>query len=408
MPDSDIRGNLKFEIIACDSSNRARTGLLHTPHGVIETPAFMPVGTAATIKGLTQDQLENLGVQILLANTYHLYLRPGHEIVREAGGLHGFMSWPHPILTDSGGFQVMSLRELRRLSEDGVWFRSHLDGASHFLSPERAIEIQLALGADIIMVLDQCIEYPSSYQATRRAGDLTGRWARRAKEYYAKAWNARPPESQGRLGAPTDPVPRAGNPSHVPALFGIVQGGIEKNLRLQSAEEIISIGFEGYAVGGLAVGEPKAEMYEMAEYTAGLLPLDGPRYLMGVGTPRDLVECVAHGFDMFDCVMPTRNARNAMAFTSEGRVAIRNSRYAHDEKPLDPACECPTCARYSRRYLRHLFHAGEMLGPILATQHNVYFYLDSMRRIREAIGSGTFEGLLSRVRAGDPDGIPSS
>jgi len=421
---------LRFEITARDTSTGARAGLLHTPHGTFETPAFMPVGTAASVKGLTQDQLEALGVQILLANTYHLYLRPGHEVIREAGGLHRFMGWPRPLLTDSGGFQVMSLKDLRRITEEGVWFRSHLDGSSHFLSPEKAMEIQLALGADIIMILDECIEYPANREAIRRAVELTGRWAHRAKQYYLGAgdWalealgsrvgieqETRHPFESARNSAAVisvDPNAQALVPSPpasaVPALFGIVQGGVEKDLRRLSAEQMIEIGFGGYAIGGLAVGEPKEEMYEVAEYTAQLLPADRPRYLMGVGTPRDLVEAAARGIDMFDCVLPTRNARNGMAFTSEGRVVIKNARYARDEKPLDPACGCPSCRRYSRHYIRHLFQAGEMLGPILATQHNIYFYLDTLCKIREAIASGTFASLLARVRTGNPDGIPLS
>ncbi len=361
---------IKFEILAEDKATRARAGLLHTPHGVIETPVFMPVGTGGTVKGMTQDQLEALGVQILLGNTYHLYLRPGHELIREAGGLHRFMSWPHPILTDSGGFQVMSLKSLGRVTEDGVCFRSHLDGSSHFLSPERAVEIQLALGSDIMMCLDECVEYPASRETLERSVNLTTRWAKRAK-----------------AAAERD------------TLFGIVQGGTEKDLRRQSAEALLELDFEGYAIGGLAVGEPKSEMYDTTEYTAQLLPRDRPRYLMGVGTPEDLLEGVARGVDMFDCVMPTRNARNACAFTSQGKVILRNARYARDENPLDPACACAVCRRYSRRYLRHLFVTGEMLAAILTTHHNLYFYLDTMRRIRHALISGEFAEFHDRVRS---------
>ena len=395
--------------MARDSSTRARAGLLHTAHGVIETPAFMPVGTSASVKGMTQDDLERLGVQVLLANTYHLYLRPGHETVLAAGGLHRFMAWPHPILTDSGGFQVMSLKGLSRVTEDGVEFRSHLDGSSHFLSPERAVEIQWALGADIIMALDECVEYPSSFETTRRATQLTGRWARRAKEHYQRARdsgfggrdseNAGPPSGVER--SQQEASPRTPDPEpRIPALFGIVQGGIDRALRRESAEQILDNGFEGYALGGLSVGEPKGETYDVTEYTAELLPWDRPRYLMGVGTPSDLVECVARGVDLFDCVMPTRNARNACVFTCEGRLAIKSARYARDEAPLDPACRCPVCRRYSRAYLRHLFQAGEMLGPILATQHNLHFYLDTMWKIRQAVVSGDFVSLLRRVRTG--------
>ena len=449
---------LRFEIVAEDTTTAARAGLLHTPHGIVETPVFMPVGTAGTVKGMTQAQLEELGVQILLANTYHLYLRPGHEIIREVGGLHRFMGWPHAILTDSGGFQVMSLKSLGRVTEDGVWFKSHLDGSSHFLSPERAVEVQLALGADIIMTLDECVEYPSSHEAIHRAVKLTGRWAGRAKRYYDEklsAISSQPSASeaqaskQSAMGNQQSAIPAedkgardwglgtGGKPSAIssqpsasetqaseqsaianhqspipapspqppaptpfgPTLFGIVQGGVDRDLRRESAEGLLELDFEGYAVGGLSVGEPKAEMYEVAQYTAKLLPRNRPRYLMGVGTPEDLVECVARGIDMFDCVMPTRNARNGCAFTSQGRVIIKNTQYARDESPLDPACECPVCGRYSRSYIRHLLVAGEMLGAILTTQHNLHFYIDRMRKIRQSLLFGAFAEFHSRVRA---------
>jgi len=373
--------DFKFEVSARDAGTRARLGRLHTPYGVVETPCFMPVGTCGTVKALTQDHLEELGAGIILGNTYHLYLRPGHEIIRSAGGLHRFMGWPHPILTDSGGFQVMSLKELGRITEDGVEFRSHLDGSSHFFSPERVVEIQLALGSDIMMILDECVPYPSSEEATQRAVRLTGRWAMRAKRYYTDEAGRRPELSAG-------------------ALYGIIQGEVNEALRRESAEEMQEIGFAGYALGGLSVGEPKSATYDVAEFTAGLLPEDQPRYLMGVGTPRDLVECVARGVDQFDCVMPTRNARNACVFTSEGRLAIRGARYARDNGPLDPACACAVCRRYTRAYIRHLFVAREMLAAILATYHNVYFYLDTMRKIRQAIGAGDFASFLSKVRAG--------
>ena len=303
----------------------------------------------------------------------------------------------------------MSLKGLSRVTEDGVEFRSHLDGSSHFLSPERAVEVQLALGADIIMALDECVEYPSSFETTRRATQLTGRWARRAKEHYQRARdsgfggrdseNAGPPSGVER--SQQEASPRTPDPEpRIPALFGIVQGGIDRALRRESAEQILDNGFEGYALGGLSVGEPKGETYDVTEYTAELLPWDRPRYLMGVGTPSDLVECVARGVDLFDCVMPTRNARNACVFTCEGRLAIKSARYARDEAPLDPACRCPVCRRYSRAYLRHLFQAGEMLAPILATQHNLHFYLDTMWKIRQAVVSGDFVSLLRRVRTG--------
>jgi queuine tRNA-ribosyltransferase len=444
---------MKFEILAEDKGTQARAGLLHTPHGVIETPVFMPVGTGGTVKGMTQDELEALGVQILLGNTYHLYLRPGHELIREAGGLHRFMSWPHPILTDSGGFQVMSLKSLGRVTEDGVWFRSHLDGSSHFLSPERAVEIQLALGSDIMMCLDECVEYPASHETLERAVGLTTRWAKRGKEQVSgareKVSGVRcqvpgenqvpgvrcqvPGEADANSGLPLmsregmeknpdslhpnagvsdpdtwhltpdtwhltpDTLPLA--PDTFPALFGIVQGGTDKGLRRQSAEALLDIDFEGYAVGGLAVGEPKSEMYDTVQFTAELLPRERPRYLMGVGTPEDLLEGVARGIDMFDCVMPTRNARNACAFTSQGKVILKNARYARDASPLDPSCTCVVCRRYSRRYLRHLFVTGEMLGAILATHHNLHFYLDTMRRIRQSLLFGEFAEFHGRVRS---------
>jgi len=403
---------IRFEIMARDPCTKARAGLLHTPHGVVETPVFMPVGTAGTVKGMTQEQLEALGVQLLLANTYHLYLRPGHETIRELGGLQRFMGWPHPMLTDSGGFQVMSLKGLGRVTEDGVWFRSHLDGSSHFLSPERAVEIQLALGADIIMTLDECVEYPASHETLRRAVKLTSRWARRAKEFYdeqvsgasgsgARCWGLGAREKTDAKTASASPQAPAPSPQPLvpsPSLFGIVQGGVDKVLRRESAEEVVDLGFEGYALGGLSVGEPKAEMYDVAEYTADLLPGDRPRYLMGVGTPADLVECVARGIDMFDCVLPTRNARNACVFTSEGKLVIKNARYAREECPLDAACECFVCRRYSRSYIRHLFVAGEMLAAILATYHNLHFYLDTMRKIRQSLVLGVFTDFCARVR----------
>lgn len=375
-----MSSNFQFELLARDAATGARLGRIHTTHGVIETPAFMPVGTGGTVKAVTQQHLEEVGAQIILGNTYHLYLRPGHELIRRAGGLHRFISWPHPILTDSGGFQVMSLKGLQRITEDGVEFRSHLDGSSHFFSPERVVDVQLALGADICMILDECVPYPASVEATARAVKLTGRWAQRAKSRYLAA------------------AQEAGiEPSSV--LYGIVQGGIDKSLRHESADEMLEIGFDGYALGGLSVGEAKSATYDVVEYTASRLPQDQPRYLMGVGTPLDLVEGVARGIDQFDCVMPTRNARNACVFTSEGRLTIKGARYATDEGPLDPACSCAVCRRYSRAYIRHLFSTGEMLAATLATFHNLFFYLDIMRKIRQAIAAGNFVGFLSSARA---------
>ncbi len=419
---------MRFEIVARDPTTRARAGLLHTPHGIVETPAFMPVGTAGTVKGMTQEDLDELGARLLLANTYHLYLRPGHETIREFGGLHRFMGWPYAILTDSGGFQIMSLKGLGNVTEDGFHFRSHLDGSSHFLSPERAVEVQMTLGADIIMALDECVEFPSSHETLRRAVKLTGRWARRAKEFWRRQNTGdsgsgirdsgfasgipspgiilpqpRVPSPETRESSRPSPQPRIPNTgSRTPksALFGIVQGGTDKGLRRESAEEICDIGFEGYAVGGLSVGEPKSETYDIADFTAGLLPAVCPRYLMGVGTPADLAECVACGIDLFDCVLPTRNARNACVFTSQGKLVIKNAGYTRDPEPIDPTCVCHVCRRYSRGYIRHLFVAGEMLAAMLTTHHNLHFYLDTMRQIRQAIRAGDFERFLSKVRAG--------
>ena len=376
---------LKFTVVAKDPDTRARTGILHTPHGNVETPIFMPVGTAGAVKAMTQEQLEEVGAQIILGNTYHLCMRPGHERVRELGGLHRLMSWPHPILTDSGGFQVMSLKGLGKVTEDGVWFRSHLDGSPHFFSPESVMEFQLALGSDIIMPLDECVDYPSSHETLKRSVRLTGRWAERSKKYFAEnAAKFRDPVSEG-----------AGKAELGPSLFGIVQGGTDEGLRRESALEIGEIGFEGYAIGGLSVGEPKDELYGMTEHAAGFLPEDRPRYLMGVGTPEDLVRCVALGVDMFDCVMPTRNARNGSVFTRAGKLVIKSARYAEDTGPLDPECSCMVCRRYTRAYIRHLFAVGEISACVLATYHNLWFYLDMMKRVRQAISFGGFGKFLA-------------
>jgi len=350
-----------FELLSKDKSSSARLGLLRTPHGDIETPAFMPVGTAGTIKALPHEWLEGLGCRILLSNTYHLYLRPGHERIARLGGLHRFMSWGRAILTDSGGYQVYSHRELRRITEEGVHFRSHLDGSPHFLSPEKVMEVQLALGPDISMVFDECTPYPCSRSDAEKSMALSMRWAARCRERWGKE-------------------------AAVPGgLFGIVQGGVYPDLRARSAEELLALDFDGLAIGGLSVGEPKDVMMEVLNATVPLLPECRPRYLMGVGTPEDLIRCVALGVDMFDCVLPTRNARNGCLFTSEGRILIKNAAYAEDERPLDPACGCLTCRRYSRAYLRHLFMAGEYLSATLNTVHNVSFYLDTMCKIRESI-----------------------
>ncbi|MDI6791024.1 MAG: tRNA guanosine(34) transglycosylase Tgt [Thermodesulfobacteriota bacterium] len=346
-----------------DKASSARQGEVATPHGTFQTPAFMPVGTQATVKALTPEELQSIGSEIVLANTYHLYLRPGHETIEKLGGLHKFMNWEGPILTDSGGFQIYSLSKLCKTSEEGVNFRSHLSGSPIFLSPEEAISIQRALGTDIIMCLDTCIPYPCPYQETREATRLTSRWAGRCKE--AKETNHQ-------------------------LLFGIIQGGMYSDLRMMSAEEILEIGFDGYALGGLSVGEPKDLMLQMAEKTIPLIPENYPRYIMGVGTPEDIIECVWRGVDMFDCVLPTRNARNGMLFTSSGPVVIKNSRYKDDAAPLDENCGCYTCRHYSRAYLRHLYVSRELLSYRLNTIHNLHYFLKLMTEIREAIRKGAF------------------
>jgi queuine tRNA-ribosyltransferase len=365
----------QFEVLATDPTG-ARLGRLTTPHGVIDTPAFMPVGTAATVKSQTQQDLEALGVQILLSNTYHLYLRPGHELIRRMGGLHQFMNWPAAILTDSGGYQVFSLSDLRKVSDDGVRFRSHLDGSEHFLSPEKALEIEISLGADIVMVLDECIEAPASEARTRDAAARTLNWARRSRDYFAGH----------------------GDPSRQ-MLFGIVQGGTDGALRRENAQALVDLDFPGYAIGGLAVGEHHNLTCEMTSAAASLLPSDRPRYLMGVGKPEQIADYVALGVDMMDCVLPTRSARHGCLYTSEGRVLIRNARYAEDPRPLDEDCACAVCQRYSRAYLRHLYVSGESLAAILNTHHNLYFYLDIMRKIREAIRFGKLERFRSDPQA---------
>ncbi|BET57280.1 tRNA guanosine(34) transglycosylase Tgt [Geobacter sp. 60473] len=353
---------IQFRLLKQDGA--ARLGSLTTPHGLIETPIFMPVGTQATVKAMTPEELDAIGARIILANTYHLYIRPGHELIRRLGGLHRFMHWDRPILTDSGGFQVFSLNELRKISEEGVRFQSHLDGSYHTIRPEDAVAIQEALGSDIAMCFDECTPYPATHDYARRSMELTTRWARRCKD-------ARRREDQ--------------------ALFGIVQGGMYRDLRERSAAELVEIGFDGYAVGGLSVGEEKEHMYGVMEWTAPLLPADQPRYVMGIGTPEDLVEAVWRGFDMFDCVMPTRNARNGMLFTSFGRLNIKGAAYAEDQGPVDPACGCYVCRNYSRAYLRHLYRSGEILASRLNTYHNLAYYLDLMAQIRAAIAEGRFD-----------------
>jgi queuine tRNA-ribosyltransferase len=355
----------------------ARRGVLTTPHGRVETPVFMPVGTQGTVKAMTPRDLEDVGASILLGNTYHLHLRPGADLISRMGGLHRFMGWSRPILTDSGGYQVFSLASRRTLSEQGVAFRSHLDGNAYELTPERAVDIQAQLGSDIAMVLDECAALPAAEQTLAASVALTAGWAARSRSRMLEL----------RTGARPGVVP--GCPEQ--AQFGIVQGGTSPHLRALSAELTVAVGFEGYAIGGLSVGETPEEMYRTVGLTAPLLPEGQPRYLMGVGTPLDLVECVARGIDMFDCVLPTRNARNGQLFTSQGQVTIKNARFAEDAGPPDPACGCYTCRNFSRAYLRHLFLAGEIIGSTLNTLHNLYFYLDTMKGIRDAIAFGSFE-----------------
>jgi len=350
---------VRFELIKTCKQTGARLGLLHTPHGTFETPLFMPVGTQASVKAMSPDELKEIGAEIILSNTYHLYLRPGHQIVEKAGGLHRFMNWDRGILTDSGGFQVFSLSQLRDIQEEGVTFRSHLNGEKLFISPEKAIAIQNALGADIIMCFDECTPYPAEEAYVRQSLERTTRWAERCLKAHQK------PDTQ--------------------ALFGIVQGGVYPHLRRESARQLVALDFPGYAVGGLSVGEPKSLMYQMLEETVPLLPADKPRYLMGVGSPDALIEGVMRGIDMFDCVLPTRIARNGTVMTSQGRLVIRNAQYAEDFRPLDPECDCVACRHYTRAYIRHLIKASEIFGIRLTTYHNLYFLVQLMRAVREAI-----------------------
>ena len=355
----------RFELLKQDG--KARLGKLHTAHGVIHTPVFMPVGTAGTVKGMKLEDVERMGAEIILGNTYHLMLRPGAERVARLGGLHKMINWKRPILTDSGGFQVMSLSGLRKITEEGVTFQSHLDGSKHYLTPERSIEIQHLLGSTITMALDECPPYPCDEKKLKKSVDMSMRWAARSKAAF---------------------VPREGY-----GIFGINQGGVDPKMREESAQKLIEIGFDGYAIGGLAVGEGQELMFQALEFTPDFLPKDKPRYLMGVGKPLDIIGAVYRGVDMFDCVIPTRVARNARAFTSEGELNLRNAKYAEDASPLDPTCDCYSCKHYTRAYLHHLIKAGEMLGAMLMTEHNLHFYQNLMRRIRAAIEEGTLEAL---------------
>lgn len=362
----------KFEVLKEDRDTRARLGRIYTPHGTAETPAFMPVATQGSVKAMTPEEIEELGFEMIVANSYHLYLRPGAEIVEKLGGLHGFMSWSRPILTDSGGFQSLSLSKVRMIKEDGIIFRSHLDGSEHFLTPEKCIEIQNALGPDIMMCLDECPPFPSTYAYMENSVRLTTRWA-------------------GLCRRVSDGSPRA--------LFGIVQGGIFQELRRRSALELLEIELDGYAVGGLGVGESREETYETGEFTLSFLPKNKPRYLMGLGMPEDIVEAVSMGVDLFDCVLPTRNARNGTLFTNHGKMVIKNARYAEDERPVDEDCGCYTCRTLSRAYLRHLYQAREILASRLLTFHNLHYYGELMKGMRDAIEREEFSGFRTRFHS---------
>jgi queuine tRNA-ribosyltransferase len=375
-----------FQVDTVDTRTHARTGRITTSRGVIETPVFMPVGTQGTVKAITQEMLETLDARIILGNTYHLFLRPGPEIIRQLGGLHRFISWDRAILTDSGGFQVFSLGELRKIREEGVDFRSHLDGSSQFLSPEISMQIQRALDSDIVMAFDECTPYPATHQEARESLELTIRWARRSRIEFDSLRDTK------------DDLTAVNH-----SLFGINQGSVYLDLRKQSLEQLVEIGFEGYAIGGMSVGEETEQMYDTVEFIAPQMPHVRPRYLMGVGTPENLIECVSRGIDMFDCVMPTRNARNGQVFTARGKLNIRNAKYNRDERALDDECRCAVCLRYSRAYIRHLYNCGEMLAATLCSYHNLAFYLDTMRLIRQAILLGEFPDFrlryLERLRS---------
>ena len=367
---------MTFELLQTDPKTSARRGRLHTAHGTVETPVFMPVGTQGTVKALTPEQLEAIGAEMIVSNAYHLFVRPGHEVVKELGGLHRFMGWEGPILTDSGGYQVFSLSALRKITDEGVSFRSHLDGTALFLTPELAVDIQAALGSDVVMVLDDCLAYPSSQKEAGTSMRRSMDWAERSRVHFDRV------------------------ASEEQALYGIVQGSVYPELRIESVHRLAETGFDGYAIGGLAVGEPLPEMYDVVEQLDPLLPADRPRYLMGVGTPEDLMECVARGVDMFDCVMPTRHARNGWLFTRGGHIVIRHAKHRSDAAPIDEECACPVCGKYSRAYLRHLFVSKEILSSVLNTIHNLFFYLDTMEKIRHSLESEGFSELLVLTRSG--------
>ncbi len=384
---------MSFTIHATDGA--ARRGTLTTPHGEIRTPAFMPVGTCATVKGMTPESVRGLGADIILGNTYHLMLRPGAERVSALGGLHKFMNWPHPILTDSGGFQVMSLAGLRKMDETGVTFQSHIDGSKHHLTPERSIEIQHLLGTDITMAFDECTPFPASHEVAKRSMELSMRWAERSADAFKKL-KRYPPLTLPPKGREATANAGAEGVDHL--LFGIVQGSTYEDLRSDSINALTSIGFDGYAIGGLAVGEGQAEMFRVLNFTTPNMPEAAPRYLMGVGKPDDILGAVERGVDMFDCVIPTRSGRLARAYTSRGEVNIKNARHRDDPRPLDENCDCPVCTNYSRAYLHHLFKADEMLGPILMSWHNLHYYQNLMQTIRSAIAENTLADTSATLR----------
>jgi queuine tRNA-ribosyltransferase len=381
---------LAFDLLRTTDAG-GRRAQLHLPHQTVETPVFMPVGTAGTVKAVPQDTLEELGAQIILGNTYHLYLRPGHEAIRRMGGLHKFISWPRAMLTDSGGFQVFSLSELRKVTDEGVRFRSHLDGSSHFFTPEHSMDVQIALGADIAMAFDECTEYPADRPRAEESLRLTMAWARRSLEHFRAHQHQVP--WHGEMGVPQVPwhgemgVPQVSNlrPGLTQSLFGIVQGGMYRDLRKQSAEQLMEMDFDGYAIGGLSVGEPRDLTLEMIAEVLPMLPKDKPRYVMGVGYPDEIEQYARMGVDMMDCVLPTRAARHGLLFTSEGRLTIKNKKFAEDQGPPDPNCDCMVCRRYTRAYLRHLMQASEALSATLNTIHNLAYYLGIMRRVRASL-----------------------
>lgn len=362
----------RFVINNKDRHTEARNGMFHTTHGSVETPAFMPVATHGTVKAMTTSEIESIGFEILVVNAYHIYLRPGHSLVRNLGGLHEFMSWKHPILTDSGGFQALSLSKVRKITDDGIIFQSHIDGSKHFLTPLQSIEIQRALNADIMMCLDECPPHDSDYEYMRKSVGLTTRWAKICKE------------------AKND---------HDSGLFGIVQGGVFPELRRRSAADLVEINFDGYAIGGLGIGESKDKTFEMSEITVKNIPYDKPRYLMGIGSPEDMVEAISIGIDLFDCVVPTRNARNGTVFTNQGKLVIKNARYVEDKSPIDEECDCYTCKTFSRAYLRHLYMTGEILAMRLLTFHNLYYYSNLMKKIRRSLLRGEFHSFKTELRS---------